>query len=104
MLTLLNPFAPHITEEIWTLQNFEPHIKDAVWPTWDESKLVKDEIEYAVQINNKIITRMMIGTSLSNDEIQALVLGNEKIKDAMANKTFVKAIVIPNRLVNIIAK
>ena len=47
---------------------------------------------------------MMIGTSLSNDEIQALVLGNEKIKDAMANKTFVKAIVIPNRLVNIIAK
>ncbi len=104
LLTLLNPFAPHITEEIWTLQNFEPHIQDAVWPTWDESKLVKDEIEYAIQINNKIITRMMIGTSLSNDEIQALVLGNEKIKDAMSNKTFVKAIVIPNRLVNIIAK
>ena len=57
LLTLLNPFAPHITEEVWTVQNFEPHIKDAVWPVWDEAKLVKDEVEYAVQINNKIIFR-----------------------------------------------
>ena len=50
LLTLLNPFAPHITEEIWSAQNFEPSIKDAVWPVWDEAKLVKDEIEIAVQI------------------------------------------------------
>jgi leucyl-tRNA synthetase len=71
LLTLLNPFAPHITEEVWANQNFEPSIKDATWPVWDEAKLVKDEIEYAIQINNKIITRAMIGTKLTNEEIIA---------------------------------
>ncbi|MBQ2864259.1 MAG: leucine--tRNA ligase [Clostridia bacterium] len=104
LLTLLNPFAPHITEEVWSNQNFEPSIKDATWPVWDEAKLVKDEIEYAIQINNKIITRAMIGTKLSNAEIEAQALANEKIAAAMAGKTFVKAIIIPNRLINIIAK
>ena len=104
LLTLLNPFAPHITEEVWANQNFEPSIKDATWPVWDEAKLVKDEIEYAIQINNKIITRAMIGTKLTNEEIQAQALANEKIQAAMAGKTFVKAIIIPNRLINIIAK
>lgn len=104
LLTLLNPFAPHITEEVWTAQNFEPHIKDAVWPVWDEAKLVKDEVEYAIQINNKIITRAMFGAKQTPAEIEAQALENDKIKEAMANKTFVKAIVIPNRLINIIAK
>ena len=79
-------------------------IKDATWPVWDEAKLVKDEIEYAIQINNKIITRAMIGTKLTNEEIQAQALANEKIVAAMAGKTFIKAIIIPNRLINIIAK
>ena len=91
LLTLLNPFAPHITEEVWTVQNFEPHIKDAVWPVWDEAKLVKEEIEYAIQINNKIVTRAMFGTKCTPAEIEAQALQNEKIKEAMANKTFVKA-------------
>ena len=104
LLLLLNPFAPHITEEIWTNQNFEPHIKDATWPVWDENKLVKDEIEYAIQINNKIVARDMFGTKLTNAEIEKQALENEKVKAAMQGKTFVKAIVIPNRLINIIAK
>lgn len=104
LLLLLNPFAPHITEEIWTNQNFEPHIKDASWPVWDENKLVKDEIEYAIQINNKIVARDMFGTKLTNAEIEKQALENEKVKAAMQGKTFVKAIVIPNRLINIIAK
>lgn len=104
LLLLLSPFAPHITEEIWTNQNFEPHIKDASWPVWDENKLVKDEIEYAIQINNKIMARDMFGTKLTNAEIEKQALENEKVKAAMQGKTFVKAIVIPNRLINIIAK
>ena len=104
LLTLLNPFAPHITEEVWSNQNFEPHIKDAVWPTWDEDKLVKDEIEYAIQINNKIIARLMIGTKLTNAEIESFVLENDKVKEMLNGKNVVKTIVIPNRLVNIIAK
>lgn len=104
LLTLLNPFAPHITEEIWTNLGYSPAIKDAVWPKWDENKLVKSEIEYALQINNKIITKLDISTNLNNSEIEALVLSNEKIVSALNGRTIVKIIVIPNRLVNIIAK
>lgn len=104
LLTLLNPFAPHITEEIWTNLGYSPAIKDAVWPKWDENKLVKSEIEYALQINNKIITKLDISTNLNNSEIEDLVLSNEKIVSALNGRTIVKIIVIPNRLVNIIAK
>lgn len=104
LLTLLNPFAPHITEEIWTKQGFEPHIKDATWPTYDENKLVKDEVEYALQINNKIITRENLSTSLSNEEIENYVKNNSTILNALNGKSIVKVIVIKDRLVNVIAK
>lgn len=104
LLTLLNPFAPHITEEIWTKQGFEPHIKDATWPTYDENKLVKDEVEYALQINNKIITRENLSTSLSNEEIENYVKNNSAIQNALNGKSIVKVIVIKDRLVNVIAK
>lgn len=104
LLTLLNPFAPHITEEIWTNQGFEPHIKDATWPTYDENKLVKDEVEYALQINNKIITRENLSTSLSNEEIENYVKNNSAIQNALNGKSIVKVIVIKDRLVNVIAK
>ena len=73
LLTLLNPFAPHITEEIWSNNNFAPAIKDAVWPTWREDKLVKDSVEYAIQINNKIITRLQIPTEFNDSQIEELV-------------------------------
>ena len=104
LLTLLNPFAPHLTEEIWTNNNYSPAIKDVKWPEYDENKLVKNEIEYAIQINNKIITRLNIPTGISNEEIETIVKNNESIKSAMAGKNYIKSIIIPNRLVNIIAK
>jgi len=104
VLTLLNPFAPHLTEEIWTNNNYSPAIKDVKWPEYDENKLVKNEIEYAIQINNKIITRLNIPTGISNDEIETIVKDNETVKTAMSGKNYIKAIIIPNRLVNIIAK
>ena len=80
------------------------NLLDAAAAVWDEAKLVKDEVEYAIQINNKIITRAMFGAKQTPAEIEAQALENDKIKEAMVNKTFVKAIVIPNRLINIIAK
>ena len=104
LLTLLNPFAPHITEEIWTNLKYAPAIKDVQWPTYDENKLVKNEVEYAIQINNKIITRLNIPTGIGNDEIENIVKDNQDIKNAMNGRNYVKAIIIPNRLVNIIAK
>lgn len=104
LLTLLNPFAPHITEEIWSNQNFEPSIKDAVWPEWDEKKLVKDEIEFALQVNSKIVDRASFPTNLTNDELQALALKNEKISEATNGKNIVKVIVVKNSLINVIAR
>ncbi len=104
LLTLLNPFAPHITEELWTLCGFGQDMSQAVWPTYDEKKLVKDEIEYAVQINNKIIVRCNYSTSSTTKELEQLALAEEKIVSALGGKQVVKVIVIPNRLINIIAK
>ncbi len=104
LLTLLNPFAPHITEEVWSNQNFEPSIKDAVWPEYDENKLVKDEVEYALQINNKIVTREYIKSNATNEEIEEFAKNNSKIVEALNGRSVVKVIVIKDRLVNIIAK
>ena len=104
LLILLNPFAPHITEEIWTNLNFAPAIKDAVWPTWQEDKLVKSEIEYAIQINNKIVTKLNIATGISNQEIEKIASSNEKVQANLNGRNIQKIIVIPNRLVNLIVK
>ncbi len=104
LLTLLNPFAPHITEEIWTNLGCSPAIKDTVWPKWNENKLVKSEVEYAIQINNKIITRLFISTSLNNEEIEQLVKSNEKVVSTLNNRQISKSIIIPNRLINLIVK
>jgi len=104
LLTLLNPFAPHLTEELWSRQNYTPAIKDASWPVWDENKLQKDEIEYAIQINNKIITKDNFATNADNAEIEKQALENEKIKTALEGKSVAKVIVIKGRLINIIAK
>lgn len=104
LLTLLNPFAPHITEEIWTNLGYSPAIKDTLWPKWNENKLVKSEVEYAIQINNKIITRLFISTSLNNEEIEQLVKSNEKVVSTLNNRQISKSIIIPNRLINLIVK
>ena len=104
MLTLLNPFAPHITEEIWTNLGYSPKISEAIWPKWDDNKLVKNEVEYAIQINNKIVDKMNIPTNIEDSEIEKLVKDNEKVLNSLNGRNIVKVIVIKNRLVNIIAK
>ena len=104
LLILLNPFAPHITEELWENCGFAPKICEVSWPKWEEDKLIKNEIEYAIQINNKIITRLNIATTLEDKEIEEFVLNNDTVKNAINGKNVMKVIVIKNRLVNIIAR
>jgi len=104
LLTLLNPFAPHMTEELWTNNNFEPRICDVKWPTWDEAKLLKDEVEYAVQINNKIIFKDNYSVNSTNEEIENSIRADERIVSALNGRQIVKVIVIKNRLINVIAK
>ena len=104
LLTLLNPFAPHITEELWTQCGYGKDITNASWPKYDESKLVQKTIEIAVQINSKIVAKANIDTSKSQGEILTEVKGDEKIKALLDGKTIVKEIYVPNRIVNIIVK
>ena len=104
LLTLLNPFAPHITEELWTQCGYGKDFTNATWPKVDESKLQRKMVEIAVQVNSKIITKANIDTSLSQDEILSLVKEDEKIQPLLEGKNIVKEIYVPNRIVNIIVK
>ncbi len=104
LLIILSPCAPHFTEELWEQIGEEYSIFNQRYPSYDESKIVLDSVEIAVQVNSKIITRMNIGTSLSNEEILNIVKADEKIKSLLSGKTIVKEIVVPKRIVNIIVK
>ena len=103
LLLLLNPFAPHMTEELWEIVGYSEKITEAKWPTFDESKLTQDEVEVAVQVNSKIVDRVMISSNLDEEGIKAVVLASDKVKAVVAEKTIKKVIVIKGRLVNIIA-
>ena len=102
LLKLLAPFAPHVCEELWEKLGEKESIFCGGFPTFDASKLVKDEIEIAVQINSKIVGRMNIPSNANNAEIENLAKNNFAQK--FENKTIIKSIIIPNRLVNFICK
>ena len=104
LLKLLNPFAPHISEELWELCKFAPSIESTPWPKHNEADLIKDEIELALQVNSKIITRAFFSTSLDEKQLESEALQNEVIKSAIEGKQVVKVVVVKGRLINIIAR
>lgn len=102
---LASPFAPHITEEIWSQQNFgEMLAKDGEWPSYDESKCVDDSVEIVVQINGKIRAKLTVPTDISNEDAIALAKGDEKIAEEISGKNIIKEIYVKGKLVNIVAK
>jgi len=105
LLLLVNPFAPHITEEMWsTLGYGEMLAKDGVWPEYDEAKCIDDTVEIAVQINGKIRAKIEVVTDASNDEAIAAAKADEKIAEELNGKNIIKEIYVKGRLVNIVAK
>ncbi len=101
LLTLLNPVAPHITEEIWQLVGFEGYIFEATWPEYDETKTVEDTIKIAVQVNGKVRATLDIAKDAEKEEVIA------RAKEAVAGKltgNIVKEIYVPGRIVNIVMK
>ncbi len=102
MVLLLAPCVPHFAEELWHQMGNESSVFLADYPTFDPTKLVKDEVEYAIQINSKMKTKIVLSNSLSNKEIEEIVLADETVKAAICDKQVKKVIVIPKRLVNII--
>ena len=102
-LLLVNPFAPHITEEMWEQCGFgEMLAKDGKWPTYDEAKCCDSEIEIVVQICGKIKAKLMVATDASKDDM--LLAAKEAVANELNGKQIIKEIVVPGKLVNIVAK
>ena len=102
LITLLNPVAPHITEEIWQTIGGEGRLYQQSWPEFDEAKTVTNTVEIAVQINGKVKATLNIGKEDPKDEV--IAKGKELIADKLEGKTIVKEIYVPGRIVNIVAK
>lgn len=101
---LLAPIAPHLGEELWVaLTNSDEGITYAAWPTYDEAFLVQDEIEVVFQVNGKLKAKAQASKEITKDELETLAMTNEKIQEAIKGKTIRKVIVIPGKLVNIVA-
>ena len=103
-IILLNPFAPHITEELWELAGFEGRLNAAKWPEYDEAKCVDSTVEIAVQVNGKIRARINVAADISAADAIALAKENESVASDIADKNVIKEIYIPKRLVNIVVK
>lgn len=104
MIIMLAPFVPHITEELWQMIGGSGSVHSQKWPEFDESALVKDEIEIVIQINGKVKDKMVISSGLTDDEIKETVLANEKISEFTNGKQIVKVIIVKGKLVNIVVK
>ena len=100
---LLSPIAPFIAEELWDKLGHDETITFEAWPTYDETKLEENEIEIVVQILGKNRARMMVDKDVTREELEKLALEHEAIKERIADKTVRKVIVVPGKLVNIVA-
>ncbi len=105
-LVLLNPFAPHLTSELWEKLNskFRDNAGDITgqkWPVYDEQFLVEDEVEIVIQVNGKVRDRMKMSILATEEEIKTAALANPKIQKFTSGKTIRKIVVVPSKLVNI---
>lgn len=103
-LLLLNPFAPHITEELWTLCGYEGMLNEAEWPSFDESKCIDSTVEIAVQVNGKIKARINVAADISSDAAIAEAKALAAVSKELEGKNIVKELYVPKRLVNIVVK
>lgn len=100
---LLAPIAPHIGEELWSILGNDHGISYVPWPTYDESALVEDEIEVVFQVNGKVRAKAMVPADAEKAVLEQLAQENELVQEQLQGKTIRKVIVVPNKLVNIVA-
>ena len=103
-IQLLAPFAPHLAEEMWEVYGNTESISYVPWPTFDKSKLVSDTVEIVVQLMGKVKAKLDVKKDLTPAELEQIVLANEEVKELIEGKQVMKVIVVPGRLVNIVAK
>ncbi len=103
-ILLLNPFAPHVTEELWSIMGFGGVVTDQKWPKYDEAKCVDNTIEIVTQINGKVRAKLVVPTEIESADAIALAKQDAKIAEAIDGKTIVKEIYVKGRLVNIVVR
>lgn len=104
MLVLLNPFAPHLTEEIYEAQGYEGRLSAQPWAVYEEAKCKDDTVEIVVQVNGKIRTKLTVAADIAKADAFALAKADERVKAAVEGKNLVKEIFVPGRLVNFVVK
>ncbi len=103
-LQLLNPFAPHMTEELFSILGEEKTVNETPWPTYDEAKTIDDEIEIPVQVNGKVKAVVVAPKDASQEEVKAIVDSNETVQNAISGKNVVKEIYVKGKIYNIVVK
>jgi leucyl-tRNA synthetase len=109
-LHLLNPFAPHMSEELYSLlrEKFPSlpagPLSELPWPAYEEKYLAEDTVEIVLQINGKVRGRIAVAANLDSEALKAAALGNEKVREGISGKEIRNVIVVPKRLVNIVVK
>jgi leucyl-tRNA synthetase len=101
-LVLLNPFAPHLSSELWEKLGSKGDITEQPWPEYDEGFLAEDEVEVVVQVNGKLRDRMTMSMLATEQEMKSAALANPKIQQLIAGKIVHKIVVVPKKLVNIV--
>ena len=101
-LQILSPFAPHITEELWSIMGEKKSINLSTWPTWDEGLIVDSEVKIIIQINGKMRGEMMVGVNVAEEEIKKMAVENEAVLKYVSGQEIKKVIYVKNRLVNIV--
>jgi len=103
-LQLLNPFAPHITEELFKEIGESTEISNTPWPVYDESKTIDDEIEIPVQVNGKLKTTIKVEKEATETAVKEIVMNNDTVKELIKDKTVVKEIYVKGKIFNIVVK
>lgn len=104
LLKMLAPFAPHITEELWSILVAQGSIHQQQWPKYEEAATVQAEVEIVLQINGKVRDRIMIATGISREEMETAAKANARVQELIEGKTIVKMICVPDKLVNAVVK
>ncbi|WP_296079380.1 leucine--tRNA ligase [uncultured Eubacterium sp.] len=100
---LLNPFAPHVTEEMWDVMNFGGMVNQAKWPEYDEEKTKENDVEIVIQIMGKVRAKITVPVDMAKDDVLALAKAEPKIAEFLEGKEIKKEIYVPGKLVNFVA-
>lgn len=104
LIIILNPIAPHVTEEIWEVQGFRGMLNEASWPEWDDEKTTEDIIELPVQINGKVRGKIEISKDAGLEEAREKAKADESLSKNLEGKDIVKEIYVPGKIFNIVVK